>query len=693
MSKLVTSPKFLILVPLLVLLALAAACGGDATPQVIEKEVIKEVPVDKVVIKEVEVIKEVPIEKQVVKEVEVIKEVEVEKEVIKEVEVIQEVEVEKEVIKEVEVVKEVEVEKEVIKRVVIEVPTTKEVEVIKEVEVVKEVEKEVQVVLVATPTPTIAPVKVTAKVETLMVSYPTPFQEANTGWDQFGSENTLSIRHMMDTLLSVDPFSSKIIPGLVTDYEMVTPDAKSWRVKLRKGVQFHNGWGEFTAEDVPHSIALLTQSEAVNGFEQRRMGEIFGNTQGNVPDGVIEFESPVFDNIEVVNDHELIFNILTPRPDFDFIMVSRNGSMFMYSKDYWVQEGGMTAYRNHVIGTGSWKFVKRELGQYLEMEATTNHWRKTPGFPRIRTVFQREDATRLAALLTGEVHMAALPRTLYTQARSAGMVVHTSTAPSDYVIVGMGGVYRKDHDYYDPTVPFLDIRVREAVNRALNRDEIIDELFLGGAQKAFVNGFHPTLEAWNPDWQANFEKDYGYDVEKAKALIADAGYAPGEIKVKTLVTSIAALPDAGAVGETLAIYLDAIGIDAEIFEIEFSAFVPYFREGRMHNVISVWASAYLPPIEGIRIWSWSLPKGSVALSETEFMDENYPKYRASLDATERETLLRSMGNYRYDNYLDVPLVWVFADIIADPNIVSSVTFPGGILGTYGEWAYTEPTPK
>ena len=674
MSKLVTSPKLLIFIPLLLLLMLAVACGADATPTpvVIEKEVIKEV--------------EVPVE--------------VEKEVIKEVEVTREVV--KEVVKEVEkeVVKEVEVTKEVIK------------EVIKEVE--KEVVKEVEVVATPTaapptptlrptatptiaprvtpkPTPTAPPAKVEPKVELLKVMLSPSFFEQNTNWDSHPSETTQQIRHMMDTLLTLDPFTSKTIPGLATELELLTPDAKNWGVKLRKGVEFHDGWGEFTARDVRHSFALMTQEACVN-IECFRHQTMLGTTPA-IADDVIDYETPLTETIEIVNDYEVIFHNLVPRIDMDFVITSKNGSTFMFSREYW-DATGVKGARDIPIGTGSWEYVDRGLTQFLEMKAVPDHWRKTPGFPRIRIIWAREDATRLAALLTGESHMAALPRDLYGQARQNGMAVHKTTGPANFVLVGFGGLYREDHEWFKPGLPILDKRVREAFNHAINRDELIEEIFAGDADKMLVAGFHPLSEGWNTDWEKNFERDYGYDPDRARELLAEAGYGPDNpIKIKSVLTELAQLPEMRAIGEALAIYLNDVGVDASTLDMEFAAFVPLFREGKLHNTISVLPSGSLLPIDAIRAFAWSLPTGSVAYSESKFIDERYPLYRASLDLEERETLVREMGQYKYDEYLEIPLVWVFGEIVVDPNIVADVTIPGGILGVFGEWAFVEPVPK
>ena len=143
----------------------------------------------------------------------------------------------------------------------------------------------------------------------------------------------------------------------------------------------------------------------------------------------------------------------------------------------------------------------------------------------------------------------------------------------------------------------------------------------------------------------------------------------------------------------MSIYLEPIGIEVEILELEFSAFVPLFREGRMHGILSNLPRTITPPIDAIRTFNLSLPDGSVAYSETEFIEENYWKYRSSTDVEEREQLLLAMGQHKYDEYVEVPMFWLLGEVVADPDIIKDHHFSGGIAGTYTHWEFTEAVAR
>ena len=91
-------------------------------------------------------------------------------------------------------------------------------------------------------------------------------------------------------------------------------------------------------------------------------------------------------------------------------------------------------------------------------------------------------------------------------------------------------------------------KVRQAMNKAINRKEINDELFGGVGEEIKVWGFHSTLPGWNPDWDARWEEMYGYDPERAKELLAEAGY-PNGFKVKVNLSTSTSVPEQIQVGE------------------------------------------------------------------------------------------------------------------------------------------------
>ena len=80
----------------------------------------------------------------------------------------------------------------------------------------------------------------------------------------------------------------------------------------------------------------------------------------------------------------------------------------------------------------------------------------------------------------------------------------------------------------------MDVRVRKALDKAINRDEMNKAFFAGKGEPMIVDHFHPSRAGWDPSWEQRFPEEYGYDPAKARALLAEAGYGPG----KPLTTNI-----------------------------------------------------------------------------------------------------------------------------------------------------------
>ena len=162
-----------------------------------------------------------------------------------------------------------------------------------------------------------------------------------------------------------------------------------------------------------------------------------------------------------------------------------------------------------------------------------DHWRVNPEFKHLKITTSPEDLTRLAMLLTGEANMVDVPKVLHQQAIDEGMEVFESPLPSvGLTILPFGQYYVTQANWNPDTEPWTapgetGNKVREALNRAIDREQIINELFKGRGEPMYNTTFHQSLEGWNPRWEEEFDAKYGYDPERAKQLLDEAGF-PGD---------------------------------------------------------------------------------------------------------------------------------------------------------------------
>src|SRR5438445_358353 len=240
--------------------------------------------------------------------------------------------------------------------------------------------------LVSTPTQAAAQ----AKVEKLVFAS-AGFEDTNRFW-MVARPDHLQFDPFLETLLEVDPKTGAYAPRLAEKWE-ASADFRRWTFWLRKGVQFHYGYGPFTAKDVAHSYALTQRPEA-------KM------TLGPFWRGVEE--------VKVVNDYQVVFYMKKPATTMDYA-VSRAGDFRIVSKAQWDKEG-LEGFDKRPAGTGSYRYVGRQQGISITFERQDNHWRDKPAFKQLEFRIVREEPTRLAMLLSSEAHIADLPRELQKEA-------------------------------------------------------------------------------------------------------------------------------------------------------------------------------------------------------------------------------------------------------------------------------------
>ena len=134
------------------------------------------------------------------------------------------------------------------------------------------------------------------------------------------------------------------------------------------------------------------------------------------------------------------------------------------------------------------------------------------------------------------------------------MKVISSSQPVDWMTVYFGGQYYMPGDpKFESNVPWTNKKVRQALNMAVNRQEILGTIFAGKGTLAYVSGWLPISEGWNPEWEKRFEQQYGYNPTRAKELLKEAGY-PSGMKLKLLAFTNPGESEGPQVADALGIY-------------------------------------------------------------------------------------------------------------------------------------------
>jgi ABC-type transport system substrate-binding protein len=213
--------------------------------------------------------------------------------------------------------------------------------------------------------------------------------------------------------------------------------------------------------------------------------------------------------------------------------LSRAGDLRIVSKAQWDQEG-LEGFDQRPAGTGAYRYGGRHTGQSIWFERVEHHWSGIrPEFKELEFRIAPEESTRLAMLLRGEAHIVDLSRELHADALKQGMKILAASLAAEWVSVYFGGQYHIPGDpKFKADVPWNDRRVRQAMNMAINRQEVQAHLFKNTGAPMYVSGMAPFLEGYNPAWAQRFDQLYGYYPARARELLQEAGYPAGTLKAK-----------------------------------------------------------------------------------------------------------------------------------------------------------------
>jgi ABC-type transport system substrate-binding protein len=526
-----------------------------------------------------------------------------------------------------------------------------------------------------------------AKLERLKIAVAPLGWDTNFSWLQSRSGN-LDKRPALEFLVGIDRNTGMYIPELAEKWEM-SPDGKHWTIMLRKGIKFHEHWGEFTARDVRHSVFLIIQPESVQS-DASIWRTVMGVTK---TDTIEEVAKKAEQGVEIVDDHKVVFHLKQAVPEF-VEMICANTDLVMESKARW-DAGGKELYGQKVVGTGPFEFIERKVGSHVLYKRVENHWRKTPEYKELEFRWVPEGVTRLATLLAEEVHISDVERALQKDAIAKGMKISTSKLPAIQHQWQFGGLYFASPDKLDPKVPFVKKEVRQAMNLAINRQAIADNLLGGKVQPHRIMGYHQQLDGaiwpgiWNPDWDKRFEDLYGYDPAKAKALLAQAGYPQG-FEFTLYLYTLPGLPEQVDIGQAMALDFQAIGLKPKLVEMEFPRVRELYRTKTIHGGLfpSRHAARALEVARNVH-----KAKDSVGYwYEHPFIEERLEALSTVADAEERTRLLREIGDHKFNEFAEIPLFWLFAEAAVNPKYVAEYTFPGVITGYFSHLEYVKLAP-
>lgn len=330
-----------------------------------------------------------------------------------------------------------------------------------------------------------------------------------------------------DTLMYMNPDGTEDPePRIAESYE-ISEDGLDYTFHLRDDVTFHDGT-PVTVDDVVFSLELYKESEY----------------QGS--------QISMMASVEAVDESTVVCHLDSPYAPF----LQGILSPFICSKDYYEEDPD--AFVTSPIGSGPYKFVSRSTGSNVILTANEDYYRGAPVIKDITFEVIPDVATKAIALQTGEVSFAEVDSSVLSQLEANPAISIDEVSTSGFAYISMN----------TEKEPFSDPRVRQAINYAVDRENLVQVCYDG---KAEVNS---NICAKHRFGYSDDQMQYTYDPEKAKELLAEAGittpYNLGELLVAEKYSNLATVIQND---------LKAVGLEVTISVKEFNAYISDLTSG------------------------------------------------------------------------------------------------------------------
>ena len=482
-----------------------------------------------------------------------------------------------------------------------------------------------------------------AQAESLIIGLASEASAIDPHYHNLGPNNQIR-RHMFESLIWQDA-NQALKPLLAESWEPTGDD--SWTFKLRQGVKFHDG-SDFDAQDVIWSVCRIP----------------------NVVDSPSSFTTytKAITGIEVKDLHTIVFKTDGPYPllpteisTWAVISAPEDAAGMTFSKDGCDYAGEWPATEdfnngNLTIGTGAYKFGSFTKGDRLEVVRNDDYWGEAEPWESVTFRPITSNGPRVAALLAGDVDLIEKPPLQDLPSLVDNAEIDVAQGLSNRVIY-----LHFDHEQ-EPTPgiegtdgknPFKDVKVRQAVSKAINREAIVDRI-MGGVAVPAAQLLPPGMFGNNPDLKVEV-----YDPEGAKALLKDAGYGEG-FKLILGSPNDRYINDA-QIAQAVAQMLTRIGIETSVDAMTKSVFFSRRNNYEFSLYMAGWGSGtgeMSSPLKAL-LASRDPDRGMGNTNRGRYsnadLDAKISDALATVDDTAREAILQEASALAMADYAMLPL--------------------------------------
>ncbi|WP_372096203.1 ABC transporter substrate-binding protein [Tistrella mobilis] len=384
-----------------------------------------------------------------------------------------------------------------------------------------------------------------------------------------GTTFDASSRNVYNRLVEFERGTTTVQPGLAERYE-VSDDGLTYTFHLRKGVKFQTTKSftpsrDFNADDVVFSF--MRQLDPNHPYN-KVSGGTYEYFQGMSMPSLLKA-------VEKVDDHTVRF--VLNRPEAPFIANIAMDFASILSAEYadqMMKAGTPEKVDLEPVGTGPYQLVNYQKDAVIRYKAHPDYWRGKSSLDTLVFSITPDASVRYAKIQAGECHVMPYPNPADLVKMKEDPKVNLMSQEGLNIGYLAFNVRKK---------PFDDVKVRQALNMAVNKAAIIDAIYQG-AGKAAKNPIPPTIWSYNDKVE-----DYAYDPEKAKALLKEAGFENGfETDIWAMPVQRPYNPNARRMAEMIQADWAAVGVKAQIVSYEWGEYLKRAQAGEHQTLLLGW---------------------------------------------------------------------------------------------------------
>lgn len=417
------------------------------------------------------------------------------------------------------------------------------------------------------------------------------------------------LAQVYDTLFVRDPETNEIEPNLAVDYEAV--DDKTWRIKLREDVEFHDGT-PFNAEAVKFTLERIADPDV-------------GSPRASLVDPI--------ESIEVENEYTVV--IETKEPYGPFLATLTHGNAAIVSPTAVEEHGDLM---QNAAGTGPFMVDEWVSGDHISLKRNENYWGEMGNLDGVVYKIVPESSTRMAMLESGEID--------FLDQIPPEHLDRLKNNPEIDIKTQKGTPIRYFSFNFEREI-FNNDLVRKAIAHTIDQEAIVSTLNNLGYESHGILG--PRVFGYK---EAIEESGFEYDLDKAKELLAEAGYPDG---FSTTIWSTSSDSHYERIPQIIQAELEKVGIEAEIKMEEWGSYLSSTQEAEQDMFLLGWSNL---TADGSEMFYPNLHSDSIGGANRSFYDgadEYIDPTRTTVDQEKRLELLHEANKFLVEEAVMIPL--------------------------------------